>query len=36
LTYRKEGFIFIFNRGGEKPEIIPFEPDPGNAGGGRP
>jgi hypothetical protein len=35
LTSGKTHFILFIDRGGEKPEIIPFEPDPGNAGGGR-
>jgi hypothetical protein len=35
LTSGDTHIIFFIDRGGEKPEIIPFEPEPGNAGGGR-
>jgi len=34
LTDAPEVVIVIYDRGGDKPEIKPFEPDPDNAGGG--
>jgi hypothetical protein len=34
LTEPLQMIIVTSDRGGDKPEIKPFEPDPGNAGGG--